>query len=119
MSLRMTRKPGRNFWFFCNEKVFQRSVQINKGGEIVAIRGCHFKTWLCRIGKNVYFSWKKKQNRLTGKEVYAENINETEAVVKDEKDTLEPSRQSGMILEWCLEYECDKMRKREIISHCR
>lgn len=20
---------------------------------------CHFKTWLCRIGKNVYISWKK------------------------------------------------------------
>ena len=50
---------------------------------------CHFKTWLCRIGKNVYFSWKKKQNRLTGKEVYAENINEATATVGDEKDTPE------------------------------
>ena len=37
---------------------------------------CHFKTWLCRIGKNVYISWKKKQKRLTGGEVNLENINE-------------------------------------------
>lgn len=52
---------------------------------------CHFKTWLCRIGKNVYISWKKKQKRLTGGEVNLENINETEVKVtaSEEKTTPE------------------------------
>lgn len=51
---------------------------------------CHFKTWLCRIGKNVYISWKKKQNFLAGKDVYTENISETEEKpAKVGKDTPE------------------------------